>query len=413
MTRALLLLLLLAGRAAAEPVRIHVACEVPGRTKACPAFLLGFLDHHAALRAAPRSDADVVLYASATAVALADRVHLRFVTTLAGAPPVIEVDATLDTRASDDDQRAQLEPAFLRGVALLVAARDPALVTVTLAEPAQPRPAIAGSPWDLAVDLSGFASWTRQYQSYTGSATLSAARLTPRTRLAGNLYVHGGVDRQPALALDDGTQVSLDATEWQLGASLHAARLLDDHWSYGGVVRALRDDPDGQYSYNAIGKLALGWDRYRADDPRGNRLAVSYAAGYQADGYRLRNVLGERAADYPVHGVLASAGFRIDQVTVGLALQLASEVLHPARRHTLSASPSIEWQLGAHVDLHLTFSITRRALPAPDPAAIDPNDYAQQSRLSYAESLSMSGTFSVTFHVDRSNGVRNDRLSDL
>ena len=40
-------------------------------------------------------------------------------------------------------------------------------------------------------------------------------------------------------------------------------------------------------------------------------------------------------------------------------------------------------------------------------------DYQQLSRLSYAEPLSMNGSFSLRVHWDRTNGARNDRLEDL
>ena len=70
-------------------------------------------------------------------------------------------------------------------------------------------------------------------------------------------------------------------------------------------------------------------------------------------------------------------------------------------------------QIGNHVDLNLSVSITQREFPAPDPAAIDPSDYEQISRLSYAEPLSMTGSIGLTIHWDPTNGVRNDRLESI
>lgn len=400
--------------AGAAPVRVSVVCEGEGRTKACPAFLLGLLDAHAALQSAPRAAADVVLYATATPVARADHLQLRFVGAIAGAPPVIVTEVELDTRATDDAQRAQLEPAFLRGIALFVAARDPAAVRVTLTEPdAEAAPRVSGQAWDLALELTGYGSWTRQYQDYNGSASLAVAHLTPAARIGGTLFARGGIEREPALTLEDHTVVPLDTTQWQIGANVTAARLYDPRWSYGGAARVVRDDRNGEYDYSWNTRLAVEWDRYRADDPRGNRLAVVYAAGYQVDRYRLRNVLGERSARYPIHAVIANGAFRADQLTFGLQLQIGGELLDPGRRHSVSATPSIGWQIGGHVDVHLMFSITKREAPAPDPAEIDPTNYAQQSRLSYAEPLAMSGSLSLTIHADRSNGARNDRLTDL
>ena len=74
------------------------------------------------------------------------------------------------------------------------------------------------------------------------------------------------------------------------------------------------------------------------------------------------------------------------------------------------ASPFATIQIGSHVDLNLSLSLTKRTFPAPDPAAIDPSDYEQLSRLAYAEPLSLSGTLGLTFHWDPTNGVRNNRI---
>src|SRR5689334_12445169 len=118
----LVLLVQLAHAEPAAPVRVSIECEDTGRTKACPAFLTGFLEANQLLLAAPRAEADVLVYVSVHEVALADRVHLRFVSSLPSTPPIVEIDVEIDTRADDDAQRAQLEPAFLRGLALYVAA---------------------------------------------------------------------------------------------------------------------------------------------------------------------------------------------------------------------------------------------------------------------------------------------------
>jgi hypothetical protein len=70
-------------------------------------------------------------------------------------------------------------------------------------------------------------------------------------------------------------------------------------------------------------------------------------------------------------------------------------------------------QLGTHVDLELSLSVPQRELPAPDPAAIDPSDYEQLSRLSFAEPLSINGAIGLTIHWDPTNGVRNDRIESI
>src|SRR5688572_710564 len=83
-----ILLVTLARVAMGDPVRVTIECEGESRTKACPAFLLGFVDAQKVLRSSPRSTADVVVYASTTTVASTDKLRLRFVGTVKGAPPV-------------------------------------------------------------------------------------------------------------------------------------------------------------------------------------------------------------------------------------------------------------------------------------------------------------------------------------
>ncbi|MBS1120235.1 MAG: hypothetical protein H6Q90_2463 [Deltaproteobacteria bacterium] len=404
--------------ASASPLRVTIDCESSGRTKACPAFLLGFVDAHKVLLASPRSAAEVIVYASTSEVALIDRVHLRFVGKLVGAPPVVELDVDLDSRTTDDAQRAQLEPAFLRGIALFVATRHPGSVTVALSAPAATdiaRPTT--TPWGASLVLGGFANYTKQFQSYNGFSELSVSRLERTSRLDVSVFGNGGLNRQPPLAVDDGmgntVEVSLDTNQWSLGTTAKAVWLANHCWSVGSSTRAWRDDPKGQFRYGWNAKAGVEWDKYQADDPRGNRLALLYVVGYQAERYNLRNDIGERFAHYPIHALIASGAVRKDKIGIGVSLSISGEVLHPERRHSISAAPFIEWKLGNHVDLELQFFITERQLPGPDPAEIDPTDYAQSSRLSFAEPFAMNGSASLSIHWDRTNGARNDRLSDL
>jgi hypothetical protein len=402
------------GVAEAEPIGVRIECEDPGRTKACPAFLQGFVDAREVLLLAPRATADVIVYANATEVALVDRMHLRFVSKLAGMPPVIELDVDLDTRADDDTQRAQLEPAFLRGIMLYVASRFSSSVTVTLGAPeGDEAQAKQTSPYDFELGLSAFGSRSGPYQNYNGTVLTAVSRTTKMRRLHATAWSSGGIDRKPPLELDDGRVVSVNANNYNYNAGVEGNQLLNQHYSVGAQTTIHRDDPKGQYRYLWDAKVGFEWDRFRANDPRGNQLAVLYVAGYQVEGYNIRNVLGERFAHYPIHKVAAVGSYRKDKVLFGLDLQVGSQMFHPMRRHELSASPSLEIQLGARVDLSMSFSITKRALPAPDEREINPEDYAQLSRLSYAEPLSMSGTFTFKLHWDRTNGVRNDRLTNL
>jgi hypothetical protein len=391
------------------PIRIAVECEDSGRTKACPAFLLGFIDANKVLLTAPRAYADVVLYATAQQIALVDRVHLRFVGSVVHAPPVIETDVDIDTRADDDAQRAQLEAGFLRGMALYVAVRYPKLVTVTFGAPdghevVQPET----TPWGFALSLGGYGNRTGAYRSYSGWSNVELSRVTRETRSSLSVGASGGVSKQPEV---DG--VKLDSKQWALSSNIEGAWLVDDHWSFGAASSVTREDPYAQrrHSWNARG--GVEWDKYAANDPRGNRLAVLYYAGYQVERYNLRNELLQTFAHYPIHALVASGTLRKDKVGIGLSLSVGGELLHPGRRNHISASPFIEWQLGDHIDLNVSLSFTQRALPGPDPTLVDESNYQLISRLSYAEPRSMNGSLHLTFHWDRTNGARNDRVTDI
>src|SRR4030095_14172559 len=96
-----------AGSAAATPftpIGIHLECQGSGRTRACPAFLRGFIDASRVLVHAPRAGAKVLLYDNVTQRAGFDRVQLRFTSELVGAPSENEVLQEIDTRAGDDAQ---------------------------------------------------------------------------------------------------------------------------------------------------------------------------------------------------------------------------------------------------------------------------------------------------------------------
>jgi len=400
--------------APATPIRISIQCDEPGRTKACPAFLLGFVDTHKVLLAAPRATAEVILYVTASQIALVDRLQLRFVSTIKGAPSELELEVDIDTRATDDTQRAQLEPAFLRGLVLAVATRYPAAVTVAFATPVgvdltEPDT----SPYGFAFSVGGSGSRTGRYQTLNAYAEVAFSRITRTLRLDATASANGGLNRQPALVTDDGTVVPLDNEQWNLHGGGKGAWLYSRCLSFGGAFGIGRDDPKGQYRHVSDVNVGVEWDRYAADDPRGNRLAILYAVGYKAEGYNIRNELGERFAHYPIHKLVASGTVRRDKVSFGLSLSAGGELLKPTRRHDLSASPYVEIQIGDRIDLSFSFSITKRELPAPDESLIDPSDFQQLSRLSYAEPLSMNGSLDITIHWDRTNGARNDRFSDI
>ena len=419
MYRLLLIALLLLGAApafaqSAAPIRVAIDCEQTGRTKACPAFLLGLVDANKVLFPSPRAGADVIVYATANQVALTDRLHLRFVGNVPGAPSVIELDVDLDTRGTDDEQRAALEPAFLRGISLFVAARYPGAVAVALSVPAamaEEKPKT--SPWGVTLGVSANGNYTENYRSASSELTLVGRYVTRKFRALTLEALSGGINRQPPLVLDDGTEVSLDSKQWAFRGGAEGIYLLDDCWSIGVGSYTSFEDPKAQYRFNSRSRAAIAWDMFPADDPRGNRLEVFYHVGWAVDRYNIRNELGETFAQYPDHGIDAVGSVRHDKISYGLTLSSDVQINHPTRRVLLTASPFVQIQLGDHIDVNLSLSITKRQLPAPAADAIDPSDYEQLSRLSYAEPLSMNGSIGITIHWDPTNGVRNDRIESI
>ena len=404
------IVLFLCAIARAQAVHVDIECEQPGRTKACPAFMLGFLDANKVFLAAPRASADVVIYVSAIEVAQHDRIHLRFASTLAGTPSLVELDTELDTRDDDDTQRAKLEQAFLRGIALDVAARDPDLVTIALGTPHAAETAPKDTtPWDISFGISGNGSWSGPYQTANGSLNASATRTTEKTRFSASAGASGSLNRMPPLVLPDGSKLSTDTTPWSLSAGLGGAYLFDDHWSASGSLSASHGDPHSVTRDALTPSAGLQWDKYKANDPRGNKLSIGYSASLQLETYNLPDTLGETSAHYVTHSLFASGSVRKDKTDYGLSVGIGGELLHPERRYTLSASPSVTWKLGGHVDLSVSASVTKREVVGPDPRAIDMTSYAAISNLSYTEPLSVTGSVGLTIHWDRTNGARNDR----
>ncbi len=386
----------------AGPLRIAIECQDRGRTKACPDFLVGFIEANAVLLSSPRANAQVVLYVSAVGIANDDRLHLRFVGEVRGAPETIELDVDVDTRGDDDAQRAQLQPTFLRGVALFVAALHPEAVTVALTAPAVAAAKADTTPWGTSLRFNGFGSWSGPYRSGNGSARLDLTRVLPTSRLKATFGGFGGISRQPPVG-----GVSFNTTQWSASGGLSYDRHLNRCYALEFATSTWRDDPKGQYRGGWEGNVGLEWDRYPSDDPRGNVLAVAYFVGYRVEGYNFRNVLGERFAHYPYQRLAVSGSLRKDKVGYNLNLEFNSELIDPSRRYTLSASPGIEIQLGDHVDLELSLSVTQRELPEflipdDDPEAI--------GRAEYAQSLAMNGFFGINLHWDATNGVRNNRF---
>jgi hypothetical protein len=296
-----------------------------------------------------------------------------------------------------------------------VAARHPDAVTVSLTAPQAVAEAGAatGSPWGLVVEIKGNGSYTERYRSASGNLNLIGRWVTPKRRALAGVFSNAGLNRQPPLTLDDGTVVSLDTNSWFVRPGAEYIELLDEHWSTGIGSYTNFEDPKGQFAYSNRTRVALEWDRFPSNDPRGNRLGVFYSLGWVTERYHVRNELGESFATYPVHGLTAVGSMRFDQISLGLQLDLEAQLLRPMRRRSLTVSPQVSMKVGDHIDVGVTFSLTQRALPGPDMNAVDPSDYALISRLSYAEPLSLSGSFELILHWDPTNGVRNTRIEQI
>jgi hypothetical protein len=399
---------------AQAPVRVAVECQAPGRTKVCPAFLLGFLDAHPVLKPSPRAGADVVVYVTAQPFALIDRVQLRFVGAMPDAPPQLEILVDLDTRGTDDEQRAQLAPAFLRGIAIFVGARHPAAVTTQLAAPqAGGKPKDEGSPFGFEIVLGANGNYTAKFQTANGFLNIVGRRVLRERRTLVGFFNSAGLSRQPPLVLEDGRVIDLDSERWTLSGGAEHIEVLNRCWSLGAGSFTSFDDEKGQYVYRNRTRAAIEWDRFQPDDPRGNRLGVFYSLGWVTEKYHLPNVRNERFATYPVHGLNAVGSVRHDKISFGLQLEAEAMLLHPMRRHSFGLSPFVQMKLGDHVDLELSIQLNQREFPDPDPDAIDPSDYELQSRLSYAEPFSIGGSLSLNIHFDATNGVRNDRIESI
>lgn len=403
-----------AAPATSAPIRVAITCEAPGRTKVCPAFLLGIIDANGVLLASPRAGADVLVFVTANEVGLIDRIHMRFVGQRAASESVVELDADVNTRDSDDAQRASVEPAFLRGIAVFVGAQYPTAVKTTLNTPPSVGDHLASmSPFSFAVSITGNGSYTQNYQTASSLLSLDGGYTEKRYRAGALLTANGGLVRQPPLMLSDGSYASLNSNQWAFNGGAEAVRLFDDTWSLGIGSYQRYADPHDQYRFTSRTRLALEWDMFPANDPRGNRLGVFYHVGWAVDRYNLRNVLGERFAQYPLHGVDAFGSVRHDKVSYGLSLSSDVQLTHPSLRYVVTAAPFVNFQVGDHVDVNLSFSVTRRIFPPPDPAVIDPLDYAEVSRLSFADSFAMSSSIGLTVHWDATNGIRNDRLQSI
>ena len=413
-----IVLLLIAWRptaAAADVARsaalaVEIVCTSPGRSQACPAALRQLVDATPLLRPADRGAADVTVSFTATPAASAtvDRAVLRFTASIKGAPGELEVPIEIDPAGDAAAQFAQVQAGFLRGIAIYVAARVPGSVTTELTASDAGAAATAAelTPWSQVLELGGNGSFTDSYQSASAFGSFNLIRKEIDSSWWFNVRGSLGYEDRPPL-LVNGEEVSVDSDQYAVAGWLQYTRNLTPHWALGAIVWWEHHDPAGQYRYYVKPAVGIEWDRYRADDPKGNRLAIAYNLGAELARYNVRNVDGDKVARYPWHLLGAVASMRKDKVTFSFGVNVNAELLRPTHRYSLSASPGLQIQLGAHVDLNVYATVTKRELPGP---LLDEADFNQLVRAAYADPLSAGLSFSVSLHWDATNGVRNDRF---
>jgi hypothetical protein len=293
-------------------------------------------------------------------------------------------------------------------LAPFVAARLPEAVDVRLRAPADAAAEERRTtPYGLELKLGGWGSWTERYQSADLSGRAQLFRLTPRDGAGLAVDYLREVERQPNLEVG-GAKVPMTFDAEELAGSVHAHRALSRRWTVGVVGRVGHQDGDGQYLATTRLHFGIERDWFAADDPRGNRLAAAWLVGVQDDIYRRPNVLAETSARFPTHMLLLEGDVRFDRVELELDLAAQAELLRPARRYVLSANGAARLILGSHLDLALGLGVTRQVVPGP--AELDPGNFEQVRRASYAEPLQMSAELTLRVHFDPTNGARNDRF---
>jgi hypothetical protein len=395
-----------------DAIATHLVCETYGRTKACPDFINGFIDDNPYLRQAPRSDAQLVMFVTTTSTGLNDQLHFRVVSTVAKSPAVLEVDALLNTRGTDDELRAALLPAFNQVVSLFISSQHPEAVSIAFSAAKRSVAALPKelSPWGYRLSVEGSGSQTARYASYNGYAQGVVSRVTARSIARVSLFGNYSADKAPPLMIGDQV-VSLNTKAYDASLSGFIEHHLNDCWSLGFRANGSGADKRNQTRASAGATAGVEWDRYASDDPRGNQLAVAYSMGPQYERYNVLNVLSEKSATYMEHTIGIAGQFRSDHIQYYINAGATSQMFAPTRRYSLSMSPSMQWQLGDHVDLNLSVRVVKRAVPGP--AQVDETDPDAIARSSYAEPLEIGGSLGVSFHWDATNGQRNNRFSRL
>lgn len=388
-------------------LRVSLDCESYGRVDACT-YVRGFLDASDLFRVVPRDEDQVRLIVGITDEANDDLVLMRFISEEPGLPSEYQLVQRVNSRAATDEQRAALERAFNRGVAVYLARVNPDAVSVTLAVPeAAVQEEAPTTPWGLSTWTGGWGSWTGSYQDLSLWGGGSVYRITNTAKLSLWAGVDYSLSRSPALDVE-GHSVSLNSDSWAGYATALFERHLNDQWSVGAVVRTGRENPEAQYQGTARTHVGVSRDWFLADDPRGNQLSLTWLVGAQGDAYNTTNQLGEDTAVFPSQLLVAQGSVRTDHGELSLDALAASQLNHVLRRNVLTLNGSVSLTLGDHVDLSLSGGVTRQAIPGP--AEIDTSSYEAVTQADYAEPLSVEGNLNLNVHWANTNGARNDRF---
>jgi hypothetical protein len=223
------------------------------------------------------------------------------------------------------------------------------------------------------------------------------------------------VTKQPPLITPDGTELSLDTSEWWLsGGAVHvqaAVRALVDRrrpTSGPTTTRASTATARRGSSGSSLGQVRRRRPaRQRAGGRRTSPATSSRPTTCATSWTRLKRTT-------PSFELQASGSIRRDKITYGLSLKVGGALLEPDVRHYVSAAPSMTWDHRQTTStLSFDAAITKRELPGPHPDELDNADYELISRASYAEPISLSGSLNLRVFWDRSNDALNDRLDDM
>ncbi|MCE9573320.1 MAG: hypothetical protein K8W52_09200 [Deltaproteobacteria bacterium] len=390
-----------ADEATPSPVRIELRCDGGSRSAVCPTFVRGLIEETSVLAIAPQATAEVTLFVNTVAIGGTDRVHFRFVGRAADMVPQVDLDVDIDPRASDDAQRALLRRGLARGVARYVEPRFPDALEVTLG-PARSNPGVL-SPWDVSLRLGAFATRTRDSAWATGRADVTVKHTTTTAWQALDVSARGYRLRWTEV---DGTglQKTTIATSSEVAASARGAFQIAPHWSVGARAFAVQARSETSTRATVDGEAGIEWDAYRADDPRGNQLAVAYLVGGAVD-----RVTGYETAYAAYQRIVAHGSLRIDRAYVGLQASIGAALHDPATRHALGVTTYLSLPVGPHVDLSLQWSMSRSIGPGFAPGIwYTPPQFGFDD-----QPLDMDAAVSLTFHGDRTNGARNDRFTAL